>query len=77
MFGLASEFCKLSDDDRKFLIERAFEVQAPNQTMIVSVTAHSWEVAVTVGQRTATSRSTRQGLVGGSEEERSSTTEEV
>ena len=50
MFGLASEFYKLSDNDREILIERAFEARAPNQTTIVSVTAHSWEVAVKQGR---------------------------
>jgi dihydrodipicolinate synthase/N-acetylneuraminate lyase len=51
MFGLASEFYKLGDGDREFLIERAFEARAPNQTTIVSVTAHSWEVAVKQARR--------------------------
>ena len=51
MFGLASEFYKLSDDDREFLIERAFEARASGQTVIVSVTAHSWEVAVKQARR--------------------------
>jgi dihydrodipicolinate synthase/N-acetylneuraminate lyase len=45
MFGLASEFYKLDDADRDTLIGRAFEARAPEQTAIVSVTAHSWEVA--------------------------------
>ena len=46
MFGLASEFYKLSDWDREALIEAAFDAKAPEQTAIVSVTAHSVEVAV-------------------------------
>jgi dihydrodipicolinate synthase/N-acetylneuraminate lyase len=46
MFGLASEFYKLSDADRETLIEAAFDARAPDQTAIVSVTAHSHEVAV-------------------------------
>jgi dihydrodipicolinate synthase/N-acetylneuraminate lyase len=46
MFGLASEFYKLGDADREFLIGRAFEARAPGQSAIVSVTAHSWEVAI-------------------------------
>jgi dihydrodipicolinate synthase/N-acetylneuraminate lyase len=46
MFGLASEFYKLSDADREALIKHAFGARAPDQTVIVSVTAHSWEVAV-------------------------------
>ncbi len=45
MFGLASEFYKLSDWDREALIEAAFGAKAPEQTVIVSVTAHSLEVA--------------------------------
>ena len=45
MFGLASEFYKLSDADRETLIEAAFGARAPDQTVIVSVTAHSLEVA--------------------------------
>jgi dihydrodipicolinate synthase/N-acetylneuraminate lyase len=45
MFGLASEFYKLSDADRETLIEAAFEARAPDQIAIVSVTAHSNEVA--------------------------------
>ena len=45
MFGLASEFYKLSDRDREALIEAAFDAKAPEQTAIVSVTAHSLEVA--------------------------------
>src|SRR5215210_6965102 len=45
MFGLASEFYKLSDADRETLIEISFEARAPDQTAIVSVTAHSHEVA--------------------------------
>ena len=44
MFGLASEFYKLSDADREALIKPAFGARAPDQTVIVSVTAHSWEV---------------------------------
>jgi dihydrodipicolinate synthase/N-acetylneuraminate lyase len=51
MFGLASEFYKLSDADREVLIRHAFEVRAPDQTVIVSVTAHSWEVAVKQARR--------------------------
>lgn len=51
MFGLASEFYKLDDADREFLIERSFEARAPGQTTIVSVTAHSWEVAVKQARR--------------------------
>jgi len=51
MFGLASEFYKLSDADREALIEVAFEARAPNQTAIVSVTAHSHEVAVKQARR--------------------------
>ncbi|MBD0354391.1 MAG: dihydrodipicolinate synthase family protein [Rubrobacteraceae bacterium] len=51
MFGLASEFYKLGDDDREILIERAFEARAPDQRTIVSVTAHSWEVAVRQARR--------------------------
>jgi len=46
MFGLASEFYKLDDADREYLISRAFEARASGQNVIVSVTAHSWEVAV-------------------------------
>ena len=45
MFGLASEFYKLSDVDREALIEAAFDARTPDQTVIVSVTAHSLEVA--------------------------------
>ena len=45
MFGLASEFYKLSDADREALIEAAFNARVPDQTVIVSVTAHSLEVA--------------------------------
>ncbi len=45
MFGLASEFYKLSDADRETLIEAAFDARAPDQTVIFSVTAHSLEVA--------------------------------
>ena len=51
MFGLASEFYKLNDADREFLIGRAFEARSPGQTVIVSVTAHSWEVAVRQARR--------------------------
>ena len=45
MFGLASEFYKLSDSDRETLIRAAFGARGPDQTVIVSVTAHSLEVA--------------------------------
>ena len=51
MFGLASEFYKLSDADRETLIEGAFEARAPDQTVIVSVTAHSLEVATKQARR--------------------------
>jgi dihydrodipicolinate synthase/N-acetylneuraminate lyase len=51
MFGLASEFYKLSDADRELLIERAFEARGPDQIIIVSVTAHSWEIAVKQARR--------------------------
>src|SRR5215211_5485109 len=51
MFGLASEFYKLSDADRETLIEAAFDARAPDQTAIVSVTAHSYEVAVKQARR--------------------------
>jgi 4-hydroxy-tetrahydrodipicolinate synthase len=51
MFGLASEFYKLSDADRKALIEHSFEAREPDQTVIVSVTAHSWEVATKQARR--------------------------
>lgn len=51
MFGLASEFYKLSDADREFLIELAFGAREPSQTVIVSVTAHSWEVAAKQARR--------------------------
>ena len=51
MFGLASEFYKLSDADREALIEAAFETRAPDQTTIISVTAHSHEVAVKQARR--------------------------
>src|ERR671917_2917056 len=51
MFGLASEFYKLSDADRESLIEHSFEARAPDQTVIVSVTAHSWEVATKQARR--------------------------
>ena len=51
MFGLASEFYKLSDADRETLIEAAFDARTPDQTSIVSVTAHSHEVAVKQARR--------------------------
>ncbi|HEX6711645.1 MAG TPA: dihydrodipicolinate synthase family protein [Rubrobacter sp.] len=51
MFGLASEFYKLSDADRETLIGVAFEARSPGQTTIVSVTAHSHEVAVKQARR--------------------------
>jgi dihydrodipicolinate synthase/N-acetylneuraminate lyase len=51
MFGLTSEFYKLSDADREALIETAFETRAPDQSAIVSVTAHSHEVAVKQARR--------------------------
>ncbi|HEV2076057.1 MAG TPA: dihydrodipicolinate synthase family protein [Thermoleophilaceae bacterium] len=51
MFGLASEFYKLSDADRETLIGAAFGARAPDQTAIVSVTAHSLEVAVEQARR--------------------------
>jgi dihydrodipicolinate synthase/N-acetylneuraminate lyase len=51
MFGLASEFYKLSDADRETLIEDAFEAREPDQTAIISVTAHSWEVAIKQARR--------------------------
>jgi dihydrodipicolinate synthase/N-acetylneuraminate lyase len=51
MFGLASEFYKLSDADREALISAAFKARAPDQKAIVSVTAHSHEVAVKQGGR--------------------------
>jgi 4-hydroxy-tetrahydrodipicolinate synthase len=51
MFGLASEFYKLSDADRETLIEVAFEASASDQTAIVSVTAHSHEVATQQARR--------------------------
>jgi dihydrodipicolinate synthase/N-acetylneuraminate lyase len=51
MFGLASEFYKLSDADREALIEAAFEARDLDQTAIVSVTAHSWEVAIKQARR--------------------------
>lgn len=51
MFGLASEFYKLSDADRETLIEISFDARAPEQTTIVSVTAHSHEVAVKQARR--------------------------
>jgi len=51
MFGLASEFYKLSDADREALIEVAFGARTPDQTAIVSVTAHSLEVAMKQARR--------------------------
>jgi 2-keto-3-deoxy-L-arabinonate dehydratase len=51
MFGLASEFYKLSDADRESLIEHAFEARAPGQIVIVSATAHSREVATKQARR--------------------------
>src|SRR5215212_187374 len=51
MFGLASEFYKLSDADRETLIGAAFEARTPDQAVIVSVTAHSHEVAVKQARR--------------------------
>ena len=51
MFGLAGEFYKLSDREREALIEAAFEAKAPEQSAIVSVTAHSLEVAVQQARR--------------------------
>ena len=51
MFGLASEFYKLSDADRETLIEAAFDTKSPDQTAIVSVTAHSHEVVVKQARR--------------------------
>ena len=51
MFGLASEFYKLADADRERLIDVAFGARAPGQAVIVSVTAHSWEVAVKQARR--------------------------
>src|SRR5215207_4022772 len=51
MFGLASEFYKLSDADRETLIEAAFEARTPDQITIVSVTAHSHEGAVKQARR--------------------------
>jgi 2-keto-3-deoxy-L-arabinonate dehydratase len=51
MFGLASEFYKLSDADREALIEAAFDARIPDQTAIVSVMAHSWEVATKQARR--------------------------
>ncbi|HJQ29353.1 MAG TPA: dihydrodipicolinate synthase family protein, partial [Rubrobacter sp.] len=51
MFGLASEFYKLSDADSETLIEIAFGARAEGQTIIVSVTAHSHEVAVKQARR--------------------------
>jgi 4-hydroxy-tetrahydrodipicolinate synthase len=53
MFGLASEFYKLADADREALIEAAFGARAPNQTAVVSVTAHSLEVATRQARRAA------------------------
>lgn len=51
MIGLASEFYKLSDADTETLIEAAFEARALDQIAIVSVTAHSHEVAVKQARR--------------------------
>lgn len=51
MFGIASEFYKLSDYERDLLLEVACEARDASQTMIVSVTAHSWEVAVKQARR--------------------------
>ncbi len=51
MFGLASEFYKLSDADREALIEAAFDARAKDQAVIVSVTAHSLEVATRQARR--------------------------
>ncbi len=51
MFGLASEFYKLSDADREALIGASFDARAPDQTVIVSVTAHSLEVAAKQARR--------------------------
>ncbi len=51
MFGLASEFYKLSDADREALIEAAFEARAEGQTTVVSVTAHSHEISVKQARR--------------------------
>ncbi len=51
MFGLASEFYKLSDADREALIEAAFDARIPDQTAIVSVMAHSREVATKQARR--------------------------
>ncbi|MGH3146729.1 MAG: dihydrodipicolinate synthase family protein, partial [Rubrobacter sp.] len=51
MFGLASEFYKLGDADREALIEAAFDARAQDQTTIVSVTAHSLEVATKQARR--------------------------
>ena len=51
MFGLASEFYKLSDADREALIEAAFDARVLDQTAIVSVTAHSREVATKRARR--------------------------
>jgi dihydrodipicolinate synthase/N-acetylneuraminate lyase len=51
MFGLASEFYKLTDADRELLVDLAFETRATGQAAIVSVTAHSWEVATKQARR--------------------------
>jgi 4-hydroxy-tetrahydrodipicolinate synthase len=45
MFGLASEFYKLADAERDLLLELALGARLPGQAAIVSVTAHSFEVA--------------------------------
>lgn len=46
MFGLASEFYKLDDRERDLLIDLVLaQRKAEQTTVIVSVTAHSWEVA--------------------------------
>jgi dihydrodipicolinate synthase/N-acetylneuraminate lyase len=51
MFGLASEFYKLTDADRELLVDLAFEARGTGQATIVSVTAHSWEVATKQARR--------------------------
>jgi 2-keto-3-deoxy-L-arabinonate dehydratase len=51
MFGLASEFYKLSEADREALIEAAFDARIPDQTALVSVMAHSREVATKQARR--------------------------
>jgi dihydrodipicolinate synthase/N-acetylneuraminate lyase len=51
MFGLASEFYKLTDYERDLLLDLALEARSPAQTAIVSVTAHSQEVAVKQARR--------------------------